>query len=165
MHSSRKKTKKKQKMEGKNPFCLISFSFSFTIAFAGRTFHMAVHLCNEFILMFGRFTASVLGSTIYVLTLIYSKWMFYFFVSLLAAVSTQFFFLAAFFWLNTMCFNIWWTFRWVIFVFFRLLLFRNHKYDTHSWHSFVRIHVKEMWTWWWPVVCALKYIYHSPDKF
>ncbi|KAL5291399.1 hypothetical protein ACFFRR_010665 [Megaselia abdita] len=27
------------------------------------------------------------------------------------AVSIHFFFLAAFFWLNTMCFNIWWTFR------------------------------------------------------
>lgn len=27
------------------------------------------------------------------------------------AVCTHFFFLAAFFWLNTMCFNIWWTFR------------------------------------------------------
>ncbi|XP_046744401.1 probable G-protein coupled receptor Mth-like 1 [Diprion similis] len=27
------------------------------------------------------------------------------------AVLTHFFFLAAFFWLNTMCFNIWWTFR------------------------------------------------------
>ncbi|KAH8420026.1 hypothetical protein KR009_005054, partial [Drosophila setifemur] len=29
----------------------------------------------------------------------------------LLAISMQFFFLAAFFWLNTMCFNIWWTFR------------------------------------------------------
>uniref|UniRef100_A0A7G3AVA5 Putative g-protein coupled receptor mth-like 1 isoform x2 n=1 Tax=Lutzomyia longipalpis TaxID=7200 RepID=A0A7G3AVA5_LUTLO len=27
------------------------------------------------------------------------------------AISMHFFFLAAFFWLNTMCFNIWWTFR------------------------------------------------------
>ncbi|XP_039497923.1 probable G-protein coupled receptor Mth-like 1 [Drosophila santomea] len=27
------------------------------------------------------------------------------------AITMQFFFLAAFFWLNTMCFNIWWTFR------------------------------------------------------
>ncbi|XP_016931738.2 probable G-protein coupled receptor Mth-like 1 [Drosophila suzukii] len=27
------------------------------------------------------------------------------------AIMMQFFFLAAFFWLNTMCFNIWWTFR------------------------------------------------------
>ncbi|XP_017065167.1 probable G-protein coupled receptor Mth-like 1 [Drosophila eugracilis] len=27
------------------------------------------------------------------------------------AICMQFFFLAAFFWLNTMCFNIWWTFR------------------------------------------------------
>ncbi|XP_044249734.1 probable G-protein coupled receptor Mth-like 1 [Drosophila takahashii] len=27
------------------------------------------------------------------------------------AILMQFFFLAAFFWLNTMCFNIWWTFR------------------------------------------------------
>lgn len=26
----------------------------------------------------------------------------------------HFFFLATFFWLNTMCFNIWWTFRWVL---------------------------------------------------
>lgn len=30
---------------------------------------------------------------------------------LILAISMQFFFLAAFFWLNTMCFNIWWTFR------------------------------------------------------
>ncbi|XP_016971867.1 probable G-protein coupled receptor Mth-like 1 [Drosophila rhopaloa] len=30
---------------------------------------------------------------------------------LLLAICMQFFFLAAFFWLNTMCFNIWWTFR------------------------------------------------------
>ncbi|XP_001354694.3 probable G-protein coupled receptor Mth-like 1 [Drosophila pseudoobscura] len=30
---------------------------------------------------------------------------------LLLAVGMQFFFLSAFFWLNTMCFNIWWTFR------------------------------------------------------
>ncbi|XP_030382327.1 probable G-protein coupled receptor Mth-like 1 [Scaptodrosophila lebanonensis] len=30
---------------------------------------------------------------------------------LLVAVGMQFFFLSAFFWLNTMCFNIWWTFR------------------------------------------------------
>lgn len=29
----------------------------------------------------------------------------------------HFFFLAAFFWLNTMCFNIWWTFRWVVIFF------------------------------------------------
>ncbi|KAE8752412.1 hypothetical protein FOCC_FOCC000884, partial [Frankliniella occidentalis] len=28
-----------------------------------------------------------------------------------AAVLMHFLFLAAFFWLNTMCFNIWWTFR------------------------------------------------------
>ncbi|XP_023167596.2 probable G-protein coupled receptor Mth-like 1 [Drosophila hydei] len=30
---------------------------------------------------------------------------------LLVAIGMQFFFLSAFFWLNTMCFNIWWTFR------------------------------------------------------
>ncbi|XP_017869613.1 PREDICTED: probable G-protein coupled receptor Mth-like 1 [Drosophila arizonae] len=30
---------------------------------------------------------------------------------LLIAIGMQFFFLSAFFWLNTMCFNIWWTFR------------------------------------------------------
>ncbi|BFG01345.1 probable G-protein coupled receptor Mth-like 1 [Drosophila madeirensis] len=30
---------------------------------------------------------------------------------LLLAIGMQFFFLSAFFWLNTMCFNIWWTFR------------------------------------------------------
>ncbi|XP_068158324.1 probable G-protein coupled receptor Mth-like 1 [Drosophila tropicalis] len=30
---------------------------------------------------------------------------------LMLAVGIQFFFLSAFFWLNTMCFNIWWTFR------------------------------------------------------
>ncbi|XP_034475413.1 probable G-protein coupled receptor Mth-like 1 [Drosophila innubila] len=30
---------------------------------------------------------------------------------LLLAMGMQFFFLSAFFWLNTMCFNIWWTFR------------------------------------------------------
>ncbi|XP_063239036.1 probable G-protein coupled receptor Mth-like 1 [Bacillus rossius redtenbacheri] len=30
---------------------------------------------------------------------------------LVLATSTHFMFLAAFFWLNTMCFNIWWTFR------------------------------------------------------
>ncbi|KAH8365014.1 hypothetical protein KR200_011547, partial [Drosophila serrata] len=30
---------------------------------------------------------------------------------LVVAIGMQFFFLAAFFWLNTMCFNIWWTFR------------------------------------------------------
>lgn len=30
------------------------------------------------------------------------------------ASTMHFSFLAAFFWLNTMCFNIWWTFRWVI---------------------------------------------------
>ncbi|XP_017089745.1 probable G-protein coupled receptor Mth-like 1 [Drosophila bipectinata] len=30
---------------------------------------------------------------------------------LMLAISMHFFFLAAFFWLNTMCFNIWWTFR------------------------------------------------------
>ncbi|KAH8387618.1 hypothetical protein KR093_008188, partial [Drosophila rubida] len=29
----------------------------------------------------------------------------------LLAIGMQFFFLSAFFWLNTMCFNIWWTFR------------------------------------------------------
>ena len=34
----------------------------------------------------------------------------------------HFAFLAAFFWLNTMCFNIWWTFRWVI------LCFLHHVY-------------------------------------
>lgn len=28
-----------------------------------------------------------------------------------SAYGMHFFFLAAFFWLNTMCFNIWWTFR------------------------------------------------------
>lgn len=28
-----------------------------------------------------------------------------------AAVCMHFLFLSAFFWLNTMCFNIWWTFR------------------------------------------------------
>ena len=28
-----------------------------------------------------------------------------------SAIMAHFFFLAAFFWLNTMCFNIWWTFR------------------------------------------------------
>lgn len=28
----------------------------------------------------------------------------------------HYFFLAAFFWLNAMCFNIWWTFRWVFFL-------------------------------------------------
>lgn len=32
-------------------------------------------------------------------------------------------FLAAFFWLNTMCFNIWWTFRWVFNQFKRLIIF------------------------------------------
>ncbi|XP_063907653.1 probable G-protein coupled receptor Mth-like 1 [Zophobas morio] len=32
-------------------------------------------------------------------------------VCVLIAVSMHFLFLAAFFWLNTMCFNIWWTFR------------------------------------------------------
>ncbi|KAJ8917861.1 hypothetical protein NQ315_010774 [Exocentrus adspersus] len=31
--------------------------------------------------------------------------------SLADAVCMHFLFLAAFFWLNTMCFNIWWTFR------------------------------------------------------
>lgn len=30
------------------------------------------------------------------------------------AIVMHFFFLAAFFWLNTMCFNIWWTFRYVV---------------------------------------------------
>ncbi|XP_062141303.1 probable G-protein coupled receptor Mth-like 1 [Drosophila sulfurigaster albostrigata] len=30
---------------------------------------------------------------------------------MLLAIGMQFFFLSAFFWLNTMCFNIWWTFR------------------------------------------------------
>ncbi|KAH8295580.1 hypothetical protein KR018_006221, partial [Drosophila ironensis] len=30
---------------------------------------------------------------------------------LVLAIAMQFFFLSAFFWLNTMCFNIWWTFR------------------------------------------------------
>lgn len=32
---------------------------------------------------------------------------------LIPAVLMHYFFLAAFFWLNAMCFNIWWTFRWV----------------------------------------------------
>lgn len=33
------------------------------------------------------------------------------FSSSVSAIMAHFFFLAAFFWLNTMCFNIWWTFR------------------------------------------------------
>lgn len=37
----------------------------------------------------------------------------------------HFFFLAAFFWLNTMCFNIWWTFRWVVIYFPSLLCFQE----------------------------------------
>lgn len=47
-----------------------------------------------------------------------------------SAVATQFFFLAAFFWLNTMCFNIWWTFRWVL-----VWNERKHAFDK----TFIRI--------------------------
>ncbi|EFA10672.1 probable G-protein coupled receptor Mth-like 1 [Tribolium castaneum] len=58
------------------------------------------------------------------------------------AVSMHFLFLAAFFWLNTMCFNIWWTFR---------DLRPQSVEKSQEWY---RLRLYELYAWGVPVVIA-----------
>lgn len=50
-----------------------------------------------------------------------------------SAIMAHFFFLAAFFWLNTMCFNIWWTFRYVVIYFPSFRSFSKRQTCLRTW--------------------------------
>lgn len=72
---------------------------------------------------------------------------------LLLASSIHFFFLSAFFWLNTMCFNIWWTFR----------DFRPSSLERNQ--EIVRLRLYSAYAWGVPLLicCVASIIDHLPD--